>query len=212
MKKGITAQYIKTLCNNKDRFQFLLCEHIEKYVPADLLLLSRFDCHVKGLHSIPFYRKPDGGLLRAFFTTPDHVLHLNNNVNTFSLGAHNHRYSVTLSHILGNPVNVVTKHNGPENWFTKLEFYDCEKIVKAGSCDSDIEFFQPITKNLITMGHEIFHTIFVPEGQKAAWLVEEGPQVKDFAELVSETETPKCGFRQAETVKEVKEFLTKFFK
>lgn len=93
------------------------------------LMLSRKNCHVRGVHSIVL-RDLGGQLVRAFLTSPDHLLHQNTPEGGYSLGIHDHLYGLTLEGVTGTPCN----HNFTKALpcFTSLLALPTEKLKCQG--------------------------------------------------------------------------------
>lgn len=170
-----------------------------------ILLKTRFDCHVKGLHSIPIDEK-DGKLTRIFFTTSDHTMYNNGMLSDMSLGAHNHRYNIRLEGLFGNPLNIMIQPNAGSGCILhSFKYQDGEKMAYQGITQARIESVEKIG-DIFMPAHQV-HTVYVPQYEKAAWLVEEGKTVADTVNLYSAVRQPVCKFRQAETLEEIQEFL-----
>lgn len=181
-------------------------------IDPSILLKTRFNCHIKGLHSVPI-DEFNGKLRRIFFTTPDHEMHQNGALHTLSLGAHNHRYDITLTGLVGQPVNIIVQPNSTGGDILKaFKYQDGEKIGFRGITQCLIESVQAISGAAIFMPAHQVHTVYVPPRQCAAWLVEEGETRSDTVDLYSISRQPVCKFDKAKSLDQIKEFLTDWSK
>ena len=180
---------------------------LEGNIDPAVLLKSRFNCHIKGLHSVPI-RETNGRLTRIFFTDTDHVMHKNGNLSTMSLGAHNHRYNITLTGLCGSAVNVnIIKAVDSGKPLHHFEYMDGEKMRYLGKALAQISGIQAIGPQPIFMPASDIHTVFVPQYEKAAWLVDEGETVSDTVDLFSIDRQPVCKFKQAKELAEIQNFV-----
>lgn len=178
------------------------------------LMMSRFDCHIKGLHSIVF--KNDGGrLTRGFFTTPNHEMHRNYDIQRgkLSVGIHSHRYGLTLFGVSGMALNIQMRHSRFGTEFSAYRY----------KSKDDIEFIQfdkltthsltPITQSVaVTMDKDEMHTVFVQRGQCASWIVAEGQEENNYTMLYT-NESPQCNdFISPKSPDEVREFVRHFYR
>lgn len=154
---------------------------------TESLLMSRRDCHAPGVDSIVL-RNENGKLFRAFIVWPHHTLWKNSDLETLSVGVHNHRYDLTLELICGHIRNIDCKHaysivgtmltrhfftSGVENGSPTITTLRPELI----RIDTDFGL------GYLEMGAEDLHTIWCEEGKAAAWYVTEGEQVRGTTEL-----------------------------
>ena len=154
------------------------------------------NCHVRGMHSIVL--NDDAiGRQRMFVATPGHELHKNFMLNfgtiskDQSLAFHAHHCDITLIPIFGNIVNM-TPYFGSlrsmkqEPWLCGQFKYDSAINGKSGGLKAtgkgralrDI-WERKVTSPLMLKADE-YHTIAVPEGESAAWLVFEGYEDNDY--------------------------------
>lgn len=158
------------------------------------LELSRFDCHVKGLHSIPV-ENVDGKLKRLFFTTSKHELYKNCDISGLVLGAHSHRYDLQLTGLIGDVYNVMIERGEGVRLFEHCYFNE-SKIVNSGETLGYIESIHKLGR--IFLPHSKIHTIYVPRGAMACWLVEERKTRSDHTVLLRSDDQPViCGYTKA---------------
>lgn len=148
----------------------------------DVLMMSRKHCHARDVTSVVL-DKTDGRLTRAFMVGPNHELYKNNPNNTkLSVGIHNHLYSIELIGVFGSPINYRYDYN----------FNHSAKEYNYYKFTSGVENGQPVVellgkRSLRCYNGEVllpdlsrhifdfeFHTIYVPKGEVAVWLVKEG--------------------------------------
>lgn len=185
-------------------------------VPKSTLMKSRLNCHNQGLHSIVFAEGVGGCLHRVFLTTPDHRMHLNCDLGAMPLGLHDHWYNLSLECVHGIVVNVsvgVDPQCAEGVLLNKFQYFNPEVQTPDGNVSATINKLEVLTPdpscNFIRLGHEQLHTIFVPEGKQAAWIVREGARAKDkdFVTLLTHQAIPECGYGNFDDVKHVLEFL-----
>lgn len=186
---------------------------LDSATDADLML-SRKNCHIRGLHSIVL-KNDQGRLTRAFFTTPDHRMHENTLDGGLALGIHSHLYDITLECISGKFCN--------HNYTKALEagstlFYGFDstpenKVLKPGLHPLRLTSFQwlyPEDKPIF-MNSEDLHTVYVQEGEMASWLVLEGAQEKLVSQLYCLTKDPLCTYQRFAIADQVRAFVKQFF-
>lgn len=86
-----------------DAIHTLIC--MTETADDDCLAMSRMHCHAEHVSSIVL-QNSNGRLLRAFLAWPGHRLHTNTLRDELAVGVHDHRYSLLLSRIHGDVVNV----------------------------------------------------------------------------------------------------------
>lgn len=178
------------------------------------LMLSRKNCHIQGLHSIVL-RNDKGRLTRAFFTTPDHRMHENTLDGGLALGVHSHLYDITLKCISGKFCN----HNYTKaleagaSLFHGFASTPDKKVLRAGLHPLRLTSFQWVYPNdkPIFMDSEDLHTVYVQEGERASWLVQEGPQVKLVSQLYCLTRDPVCTYERFSSADQVRAFVNNFY-
>lgn len=168
-----------------------------KDIPDETLNMSRWDCHVKGMHSIVLHKDPDTNqLTRMFMTMPYHPLHENlSTVNRFSLGVHNHLYDIELIRLVGNPVNVLHEKCSTGVVTKKYNF---ESVVTNGRGAKDtnnngiirLTGYDEFRTAVLAMDQ--LHTVYVPKEQRACWIVREGIQHATTNNLYNNAEKLQC--------------------
>jgi hypothetical protein len=142
------------------------------------LKMSLINCHAVGMDSIVF--KESSPMIRAFVARPDHTLWRNmpHLEYSFSVAIHQHRQDITMVPIFGEICNVL---------FTGVSR---DKLLHAYEYDSQIlggkGGFRRVPKEVTVglkmeplrfpkfMRGDIFHSVYVPQGKAAAWLICEG--------------------------------------
>lgn len=156
--------------------------------PNEVVMMSRKDCHQLGLDSVVVDKASDGRLTRAFFAHPNHSMYLNGDVDTLSLGVHNHQYNINLTKLYGTSYNIGFSDDnlGYRSKYPRVRKYRYKSQLGGGggiqpmySNEHNLQqtSFEEITTNYIH--HSELHTVLVHKGEKAAWIVEEGLRVND---------------------------------
>lgn len=179
------------------------------------LLLSRKNCHIKGLHSIVLYSDKFNRLLRLYLTTPNHQMHnnLRDDLN-INLGVHTHRYDLQLTRVHGKAANVRyrivdRKQDTSSQRVDVYEFYDKDKFVKQ-----DRVFLRRKDLKLIDntfMDKDELHTVHVPAEKTASWLVQEGFEVKDHTLLYTNKPVECETYQNFSSADEVREFVKNYY-
>lgn len=152
------------------------------------------DCHVAGMASIVLHDEP-GNRVRVFVTNGAHGLHWNRpsvwlgapKHARFSLGVHPHHCDIRLIHLFGEVHNdlyaVVPHRNGP------FEKYAFQSAINTGSGSlvptgtrADLHMVRTdalASKPVAMKAHEL-HSVYVPNGERAAWMVVEGEEDTGF--------------------------------
>lgn len=175
------------------------------------LMMSRMNCHIKGLHSIVL-KNDSGKLTRLFITTPKHQMWKNSDIDlVLNLGVHNHRYDLTLTSVHGEAKNIV--------YLQAVEKYGVKTKVYRFKDKDDVTFLgydwireyssNPITR--IYMHKTELHTVLVQKGETASWLVEEGEEVKDYTLLYTNKEVKCSQFRSFSSAKAVREYVKNYY-
>lgn len=185
---------------------------LQQATDADLML-SRFDCHVRGLHSIVL-KNDNGQLTRAFFTTYNHFMHENHLNRSLALGIHDHLYDITLEGVSGQFCNHVFERGMQVGATLVNRFSSTPELKKFWSVDGvKLKTFQWLQAgDVVWMDHKELHTVFVEEHEMACWLVYEGKRCKDSSWLFSLEREPICNYTPATSADQVREFVTGFFK
>lgn len=180
----------------------------------EYLMLSRFNCHVKGLHSIVL-KNDNGRLTRCFLADFNHAMHTNEtHSDTMALGVHNHLYSLRLEGVTGNAIN----HNYTREEVRGSVLFDAygfqagklvpEKLAPLKY--RDYEFL--VAGKVINLTAEDFHTVSVPRHQRASWLVYEGVVENYFTSMFTLNPEPVCTYDKATSPEQVREFVRGFYR
>jgi hypothetical protein len=144
-----------------------------------ILSSSLINCHAYGMDSIVF--KETQPMIRAFVCRPAHTLWCNEAglAHTMSVAIHQHRQDITMVPVCGEAWNVFMGHGflGP----AQLHAYEYDSQILGGqggfrshheSCNTMLRMERlDVPKFLRGLD---FHTVYVPKGQTAAWLICEG--------------------------------------
>lgn len=144
-------------------------------------------CHVRGVDSIVLAEDADTGeLVRVFWANPDHELYHNWTLfgKDLSLALHPHHCDLRLELIFGSVTNVVVTLRDGDGIF-KFNAWDYVSGIanptgsfeKAGGSMvlAGVQLRVLLHGVPDHMDHADIHTVYVPKGQSAAWLVHEGP-------------------------------------
>lgn len=147
-------------------------------------------CHARGVHSLLLHEDP---VVRVFVTDEDHVAHTNglgDGVGAYrfigqSVGFHRHRYDLKLSLLRGEVWNVfATIMPGVAGLWSPFSRCEYRSAIRDG--ESRLDFTGEMVR-LATdyqqlevfashfMRADELHTVAVPKGHVAAWLVQEFP-------------------------------------
>ena len=196
MTWGIVLQSILKVANTSD----------------SVLLMSRKNCHAPNVHSIVLSKSSDNRLTRVFLVMPDHTLwHNGNRFSAYSVGIHDHQYDLEITSIFGSVTHMLYEQ-GINRFAEKLYRYQ----FKSGGCNGD-PVVTPMGKELVSptsvyllsgnkfLTHDRLHTLSVPEGETAAWMVTEGERRKDTTTLFTNTELVKTAglYQPFESVDEI---------
>lgn len=186
-------------------------KHLIKTNTKFIVENSYHDVHAVGVDSLMLYKSPDLGI-RVFIAQEHHELYRNMpfSIKPFrgselSVAVHRHRYPVTLIPIAGHVYNI--EFFDAETYvpgFEKVievcleEFAYHSALKGVGSFKSRLRyknFFQneqnfEMPLNVpIHMDMDQYHTVYVPERQKAVWLVLEGREDEEKYESLSYSNT-----------------------
>ena len=182
-------------------------KHLIKTNTKFIIENSYHDVHARGVDSLMLYKSPDLGI-RVFIAQEHHELYRNMpfSIKPFrgselSVAVHRHRYPVTLIPIAGHIYNIeffdadsyVPGHNKVIE--VCLEEFQYKSALKGvGSFKSSLRYknflqgeqnFEMPLNVPVYMNMDQYHTIYVPEGQKAIWLVLEGREDEENYESLS---------------------------
>jgi hypothetical protein len=144
-----------------------------------ILSASLINCHAMGMDSIVF--KESAPMVRAFITRPDHTLWRNTATLEYilSVAIHMHRQDITMVPLHGEISNVFFDYASLDLFLRAYE-YDSQILDGKGGFRSNIPSNRRIglaAKPLLVptfLAGDVFHTVYVPKGQTAAWLICEG--------------------------------------
>jgi hypothetical protein len=143
-----------------------------------ILELSLINCHAMGMDSIVF--KASAPMIRAFVCRPSHTLWRNASglAHTLSVAIHQHRQDITMVPVHGEAWNVSMCDGEDESLLHAYE-YDSQILDGVGGFRSHHERcytslrMDRLDAPRFLRGQE-FHTVYVPQGRTAAWLICEG--------------------------------------
>lgn len=159
-----------------------------KSAPIEVVMMSRKNCHQKGLDSIVVNKCARGCLTRAFFAQENHKMYENfGGTYSPSLGYHDHKYNLTLTELYGTAYNVnvdISLDVGDMNlieYNSMLQGCGDLELVCTGI---DVDYEESAIKRLF-LPHNQLHTVAVKRGEKSAWIVEEGVVEKETTNLIT---------------------------
>lgn len=151
-------------------------------------------CHVLGLHSIVLAKHDDGRpSLRMFTTDKSHDLWMNEPCRLYagqpmSLAAHAHRANLRLSLVRGLVLQVTFLPGHHELVSLRQFHYRSHLLTGSGgfTATGETRKFRVGAYRLTTdeMPATAMHTIYVPRGERATWLVEEGDLSSEYDEML----------------------------
>lgn len=181
-----------------------------------ILEKSLINCHVLGMDSVILDDTP-GQRIRIFFANENHELY-RNEYKPVSLAAHAHHCDLTLAPLWGCFTNIIyligdkPKKDGIVNAAGYLEdvqvneWQYVSEILNKGKggfkLNSTNKSISTLERQLISnigphkravMKANDVHTVYVPKGQKAAWVVYEGKEDENY-KSVSYTNTDLSRF------------------
>lgn len=166
-------------------------KHLVRENLQDVVENSYLNCHAKGVHSFMINEYP-GKSIRVFVATPQHELWKNHDVALskivdgvkMSVAFHTHRRNLVIETIRGTITNVTAIEDAAAYHPVKLKRFEYKSKIlddKMGfvlkSAASPIIIYETV---VLPMGASKYlpskelHTIVIPHGQQAAWLVYEG--------------------------------------
>lgn len=162
----------------------LISQHFDEITEKSLL-----HCHTKGLHSVMFTDTPEK-TLRMFVSTPEsdmwhnHELYIED--TPMSIAFHPHHCNITLEVLAGKIQNwQVVRDSG--NIILKKFMFD-SKLIGNGSGFHEIGYdnLRTVSNRILSKGEyesmpaDNIHTVWVPRGTYAAWLVYEGKEDANY--------------------------------
>lgn len=142
------------------------------------------NCHVRGLASIMLHGEP-GNRIRLFYATADHELWRNDYPlqAEMNLAVHPHHCDLNLVLVFGRVCNVRFVAVGdPQGEFHECRYSSAINDGKGGLEQTGKTFsLSRVQQNWLyptgdKMRADELHTIYVPKGESAAWLVFEGTE------------------------------------
>jgi hypothetical protein len=145
--------------------------------------MSLINCHAVGMDSIVF--KESSPMIRAFVCRPEHTLWRNDvpilpswREPLLSVALHQHRQDITMVPVRGQIFNVFMAQSGKGG---ELYGYDYDSKILSGKggfrrihgAFSPALEIERLEVPLFLRG-TTFHTVYVPRGETAAWLICEG--------------------------------------
>lgn len=167
----------------------LLSHHRRRASLPDAKMNGLWNCHVMGLTSIMLHDEP-GNRIRLFLTQHDHQLWREADMGNpnMTLAIHPHHCDVTLVRVFGTVRNDIyrlrQRENGPlhECRYQSAILTGTGRLVPTG----DRYVVTDVRHEYITsrygremLAHQM-HSIYVPKGQMACWLVIEGKENPDY--------------------------------
>ncbi len=159
----------------------------------EIVLKSFLNCHAKGLHSIMLLDSPEK-TIRLFVTDPDHELYKNNkadyHIHQMSVAFHAHHCNITIDVVKGCIANWIVSEG--KGGILADQFKYRSAITDEETNFELIEKKCPLRTDEYTFLNEgesapmkanVLHTVYVPKGQVAAWLVYEGKEDKEYESL-----------------------------
>lgn len=158
----------------------------------EILKNSLINCHAVGLDSIVL--KPAPNMVRVFITRENHSLWRNNpdTGTLFSIGIHPHHCDVTMVPLTGGIANIVLGSGSPTHKLHQFEYHSgiTDRVgAQAKASGSGFMYtgkdvrvclkHQPLRYPTTLMAKEM-HSVYVPKGKRAAWLICEGREWPDY--------------------------------
>jgi hypothetical protein len=157
-----------------------LYHHIDRAKRGEIINAIA-DCHVKGLTSIMLHEAP-GNSIRLFYAHADHEMHWSCDMaDPMPLAIHAHRTDISLVGLFGEAASIVYKRQQGAPWFQACRF--ASQIADGEASLVALNRWVSLAEDrarLLCFGSDQhldareLHTVTVPRGQAAAWLVMEG--------------------------------------
>lgn len=209
-----------------------MVEHLVRHRIDAITNQSYLNCHVTGLHSIMLIDTP-GQRVRLFYADTNHELWRNEPTRFkekgLAIGFHPHHCDLTLKVVQGKVLNwVVTEIPNTQSTNRPLilnRYLHESAITQKGKISFSLisRDHHFTTKRLAVIGETIairlganeLHTVAVPEGESAAWLVMEGREDAEYDPFCySNTDLEKVDFSklyQKPTTRDVIKILNRVF-
>lgn len=170
-----------------------LLKHLWTFNRDTALKKSIANCHTRGVHSIVLSDAP-GAMVRLFYAGGTyHELWKNTPEMMYrglSVGFHPHHCDLTLVPIIGRITNWIVDNAGDDRNDIPVTKFKFDSKIRGGTggfvklvseyVKTDcIETIEP--GNSLTMKAQELHTVFVPRGAEAMWLVLEGPEDPNYS-------------------------------
>lgn len=143
-------------------------------------------CHVRGLTSIMLHEAP-GNCIRLFVAWADHEMHWSCDMaEPMPLAIHGHRTAISLVGLFGGAASIVYEKREGAPLFEACRFGS--QIVDGEASLVPLDRREPLAEfrsRLLSFGSDQYleademHTVTVPRGERAAWLVIEGEATED---------------------------------
>jgi hypothetical protein len=158
-----------------------------------VLSSSLINCHAVGMDSIVF--KESAPMIRAFVCRPEHTLWRNEVLSScssehriMSVAIHQHRQDITMVPVCGDVYNVFTGY-GSDDAVLHAYAYDSHILDGKGGFRRYQDKAYCTTLSMERLDNpkflrgQDFHTVYVPRGQTAAWLICEGAHNMSYTSL-----------------------------
>lgn len=171
----------------------------------EIIEKSYINCHCYGLHSVMLLESP-GKTIRMFVAEEEHMmwknLDITNHENELSIAVHPHHCDITLLNVKGMVKNIAVKSfysdpNHPNFYMTRYQYNsqikdgECRFVSDGRASFNHVEVTEISPRNpSISMKANELHTIFVPKGQFAAWLVFEGKEDPNYKSVCFSNSDP----------------------
>lgn len=190
-------------------------------IPDSTLMMSYKNCHIDGLHSIVLNNNM-GKLTRFFYVDKSHTMHKNLGTTMLSLGVHDHKYDLTLTNLFGRAINVnfsvkqvifPNKGNVSSYTFSDGKATQCGEVMYTSRTRLNQENIECLTNSPLFIDKDSLHTVYVPKDEAAAWLVEEGDEIKNHTTLYTNSPVTKSisHYERFSSADEVRKFIRDIF-
>jgi hypothetical protein len=158
---------------------------------------SVHNCHAHGVDSIVLVDAPEQRI-RLFSATKSHTLWKNSGEHTYSVAYHPHHCDVTLIGVTGELYNIVIEQSDKGNILLSKFEYKSQFNGKGGfKFDTKERFKQPSMSNIWagkfrSMKAEDIHTIYIPKGKEASWIVVEGNENPEYESVCYSNDDLEC--------------------
>lgn len=180
---------------------------------------SLINCHAIGLDSIVL--KPAPNMVRIFIARGyEHTLWRNNpdTNEPYSVGVHPHHCDITMVPLLGSIANIVLSSGSPTH---KLHQFKYRSTITGRAGDGSV--FKYTGKDVrVSLHHQplryptqllasALHTVYVPKGKWAAWMICEGREWPNYEPLTLsnhrlDTTYSATGLYKPMTLKRLREY------